>query len=134
MAKLPGRLSPAELEVLETLWATGEATVRTLDERLRATRRHWAYTTLRTLLARLQGKGCVRSRREGQARLFRASVSRSDLIGRRLDQLAKELCGGSTSPVVQALVERGTLEPRDVARLRELVERLHRERKGGAFR
>ena len=58
-------LSDAELRVLKTLWEHGPGTVRQLSAVLDSRDRRWAYTTVLTLLQRLQAKGYVTSDTEG---------------------------------------------------------------------
>ena len=58
-------VSDAELGVLKALWERGPATVRDLRAHLEAQGRRWAYTTVQTLLQRLEAKGCVSCERGG---------------------------------------------------------------------
>ncbi|MBK7406137.1 MAG: BlaI/MecI/CopY family transcriptional regulator [Phycisphaerales bacterium] len=69
MARKPRKPIPdAELEVLQALWDGGPTTVRDLLERLAGDER--AYTTIQTLLNRLEHKGYVRSRKDGRALVY----------------------------------------------------------------
>jgi predicted transcriptional regulator len=122
-----GRASPiseAELEVLKVLWEHGPGTVRSVNEVLAGRGRRWAYTTVQTLLQRLEAKGCVRCDRSGSAHVFAASASREQLLGQRLRDLADQLCGGAASPLLHALVEGNRLTADEVAELRRLLDRL----------
>lgn len=116
-------ISQTEREVLEALWDQGAATVRQLHEALMAKRR-WAYTTVQTLLGRLESKGYVEADRGGFAHVFRPTVTRESLLRQRLDALAHELCQGAKTPLVLALVDGEGLEPADIEHLRALLERL----------
>ena len=49
-------------------------------------------------------------------------MSRGGLLRRRLDELTDELCDGTATPLVQALVEGGRLTPEDVEQLRRLLD------------
>jgi predicted transcriptional regulator len=117
-------VSEAELEVLKVLWEQGPSTVRAVNEVLRRQGRRWAYTTVQTLLQRLEAKGCVRCGRGGPAHVFEASASREQLLGRRLRDLADQLCDGAASPLLHALVEGSRLSAAEVAELRRLLDRL----------
>jgi predicted transcriptional regulator len=117
-------VSEAELEVLKVLWEHGPGTVRSINEVLQRQGRRWAYTTVQTLLQRLEAKGHVRSDKGGSAHVFTAAVSREQLLGRRLRDLADQLCDGTTSPLLHALVEGSRLSPEEVAELRRLLDRL----------
>ena len=58
MGSQPG-LSEAEREVLKVLWDRGPASVRQIKDVLTERGRTWAYTTVATLLQRLQSKQYV---------------------------------------------------------------------------
>jgi len=117
-------VSEAELDVLKTLWEVGPGTVRAVNAALHERGRRWAYTTVQTLLQRLETKGYVVCDRSGAAHVFQAAVSREVLVSRRLRDLADQLCGGTASPLLLALVEDGRLTSEDVQQLRRLLDRL----------
>jgi predicted transcriptional regulator len=115
-------VSEAELEVLKVLWQHGPGTVREVIARLGGRPR--AYTTVQTLLQRLEAKGYVASDRGGQANVYRAAVSRDDLLSRRLRALADQLCDGTASPLLLALVQGGRFTPEDIQHFRRLLDEL----------
>jgi BlaI family penicillinase repressor len=117
-------ISETELDVLKVLWEHGPATVRQVNAVLRRRGRRYAYTTVLTLLQRLEAKGHVRSDKGGVAHVFSAAVSRDGLLRRRLNELADELCDGTATPLVQALVEGNRLTPDDLEQLRRLLDQL----------
>ena len=117
-------ISETELDVLKVLWEHGPATVRQVNAVLRRRGRRYAYTTVLTLLQRLEAKGHVRSDKGGVAHVFSAAVSRDGLLRHRLNELADELCDGTATPLVQALVEGSRLTPDDIEQLRRLLDQL----------
>ncbi|HXT59482.1 MAG TPA: BlaI/MecI/CopY family transcriptional regulator [Pirellulales bacterium] len=117
-------LSETELEVLKVLWDRGSGTVREVNELLAGQGRRWAYTTVLTLLARLEAKRYVASDKSGLAHVFRPLVSRDKLLSRRLDRLAAELCDGTTTPLVHALVQGQRFTAEEIERFRELLDEL----------
>ncbi len=121
-------ISDAELEVLKQLWdSPGGATVRALHESLRAAGRDWAYTTVQTLLQRLEEKGCIRKDSSERAHIFKAAVSREDLLGSQLDDLMQRLCEGQASPLLLSLVQRRSLSSQDISELRHLLKQMEHE-------
>jgi BlaI family penicillinase repressor len=119
MADRPG-LSEAEMEILKALWSHGPATVRQLNEVLAG--RRWAYTTVLTLLQRLVAKGYAASEASGVAHVFRAAVTREEVLERRLRDTADELCDGSALPLLLALVQGNKFSPEELARFRRLLD------------
>jgi predicted transcriptional regulator len=128
MTKLPTSISDAELEVLKVLWADGPSTVRAVHERLAHRQRRWAYTTVLTLLSRLREKGFVASEKSGVALEFRATVSREQLVRRRLTDLVQRVCDGTTGPLVHALVDGRPFSSEEVESFRQLLDRLELDR------
>ncbi len=117
-------VSDAELEVLKVLWAAGPATVRDVAAALRRRRRRLAYNTVLTLLSRLRDKGYVTADRRDTAHLFRAVVTRDDLLGSSLAALADRVCDGTASPLVHALVRDQRFSADEIAHFRELLDDL----------
>jgi BlaI family penicillinase repressor len=117
-------LSETELDVLKVLWELGSGTVREINEVLQRRKRQWAYTTVLTLLTRLQAKGYVDSDKSELAHVFRPSVSREKLLRQRLSRLADDLCEGTTAPLVHALVKGRRFSPQEIKGLRQLLQEL----------
>jgi predicted transcriptional regulator len=117
----PG-LSESEREVLKALWDHGPATVREINAVLARRGRRWAYTTVATLLQRLGTKRYVASDPSVMPHVYRAAVSRDELLERRLRDAADELCDGRAAPLVLALVQGGRLSAEELARLRRLLD------------
>jgi predicted transcriptional regulator len=121
MASPPG-LSEAEVEVLKVLWDLGPSTVKAVNRELAARGRLWAYTTVSTLLLRLSTKGSVTSDSSTIPHVYRATVSREELLGRRLREAADELCDGDAVPLVMALVQKHRFKPDELARFQRLLD------------
>ena len=117
-------VSDAELEVLKVLWAAGPATVRDVAAALRRQRRRLAYNTVLTLLSRLRDKGYVAADRRDTAHLFRALVTRDELLGSSLTALADRICDGTASPLVHALVRGQRFSPDEIKHFRKLLDDL----------
>lgn len=122
-------VSDAELEVLKVLWAAGPATVRDVAAALRRQRRRLAYNTVLTLLSRLREKGYVAADRRDTAHMFRALVTRDELLGSSLAALADRICDGTASPLVHALVRGQRFSPDEIKHFRKLLDDLTPEAK-----
>jgi predicted transcriptional regulator len=121
MGNQPG-LSDSEREVLRVLWDRGPGTVREIKDTLTGRGRRWAYTTVATLLQRLAAKQYVASDPSTVPHVYRAAVSRDELLERRLRDAADELCDGRAAPLVLALVQGGRFSPEELARLRRMLD------------
>jgi predicted transcriptional regulator len=127
MAKKREELSDAEQEVLKTLWELGSGTVREVCEALDRDGRRRVYTTVLTFLARLEAKGYVASDKQGLAHVFSPIVSREALLSQRLARLVDEVCEGTATPLVHALVRGRQFSSDDIAQLRRLLDELEQE-------
>lgn len=117
-------LGTAELEVLRAVWDDQPATVRQVLNRLHDRGRNVAYTTVQTVLTRLEQKGFVRSDKSGLAYVYRATVSRERLSKSRLRDLVDELYDGAAGALVLQLVRSERLTRDEIAELQKLIERL----------
>ena len=129
MPRPPQDVTDAELAVLEVLWTQGPSSRRLIADVLYPGGQPAHYTTVQKLLERLESKGHVVCRAETPVRTFAATVSRDELISRRLLDVADKLCEGSLTPLLMNLVRAKPLSERELKELRELVERLGKGRK-----
>jgi predicted transcriptional regulator len=56
--------------------------------------------------------------------VFRPAVTRDDFLRRRLTDLADQVCEGTASPLILALVEGGRFTADDIDQFRRLLDRL----------
>lgn len=109
----PRRVSKFEFQLLEKLWTLGSASVREIQESLPSNHRP-AYTTVQTMIYRLEDKGAVRRLKKiGNAHVFEAVFTR-EAVHRRFISDLLDLFGGSPEPVVSHLIETGKLTLSDV--------------------
>jgi BlaI family transcriptional regulator, penicillinase repressor len=120
-------ISEAELAVLKVLWELSRGTVREVRDILLGQGRDWAYTTVQTLLNRLEAKGHVRVERSGSVNIYRPAVSREQFAQQRLSNLAEELYEGAASSLVLALVEGTRFTPAELEQFRKLLDQLEQE-------
>ena len=117
------KLSKLELKIMGALWSKGASSVREIQESLPAKRRP-AYTTVQTMLYRLEAKNAVRrSKKIGNAHIFEAVVSRNAAQGRLIDELLA-LFGGRAQPLMSHLIESGQLTLDDIEEARKTLRGL----------
>jgi predicted transcriptional regulator len=88
----PPALHELESEVMEELWAHGEAPVRSVMEALnKRTRKKRAYTTYMTIMARLHRKGVLDRRREGKTDFYVPRLPRDEFMTSRARAEVDEL-------------------------------------------
>ena len=123
--KVP-KLTTYELQLMETLWELGLASVRELQQALPTNRRP-AYTTVQTMVYRLEEKGALkRVKKIGNAHIFEPVITRQGTHRRLVEELV-ELFGGSAQPLMAHLVESGKLTLEDVRELEATLNRMQAE-------
>ena len=122
------KLSKLELQIMEVLWDGGPSAIREIQESFAAKNRP-AYTTIQTMVYRLEVKKALRrSRKVGNAHIFEALISRDAARARLVDEFLS-LFGGRMQPVMAQLIESGNLSPKDVADAERLLRELSAKRK-----
>jgi BlaI family transcriptional regulator, penicillinase repressor len=130
MAVPPRDVTDTEQAILAVLWERGAATRPEITDALYPGGGAAQYATVQKLLARLEAKGYVSHKRTGNRLSFRATLRREDFIGRRLQDLADKLCGGSVTPLLLSLVQSQPLSPNELEELRAVIEEQKRKAKG----
>src|SRR5262249_41154387 len=106
---------------LQHLWDT-PSTIKQLRDALYPGGGIAEYATVQKLLDRLEENDYVARDRTGAAHVFRAVLGREELIGRRLQDMAEKLCGGSVTPLLTHLVRQGKLSSQERQELRDLID------------
>ena len=118
------RISDAELEVMEVLWASGEPmTAADVADRIPA-ERNWALPTIKTMLSRLSAKGAITYREDNRRYLYSAAVARDSYVGKESRRFVDQLFGGRLSPLVARLAEEDALSEEDIAAIERILKEL----------
>ena len=120
------KFSTVELQVMEEFWKSGRLSVREIQESFPEKDRP-PYTSIQTIVYRLEEKGAVRRvRKIGNAHVFEAVMSRQEARGRFLDDLLG-LFGGKAQTVMAHMVESGKLTREDIRETEKLIVELERK-------
>src|SRR5262252_5822898 len=121
------KLTKIELRVMDAMWRLGPASVREIQEAL-PDRHRPAYTTVQTMVYRLEGKKAVRRvKKIGNAHIFSAAISRTAAQRRLVDEFLS-FFGGRLQPVMAHLIESGRLSLSDVQEAEKALLKLAGER------
>jgi BlaI family penicillinase repressor len=119
---------PAELQlaIMQVLWERGEATVAEVREAL-LPERQLAYTTVGTMLAKMETKGQVRHRSHGRVNVYRPALSRDKVTRSMVGDLAERLFGGDVTELVCHLLDDRAISREELAELNRLIRRKEQE-------
>ena len=125
------KLTKIELRIMDALWTHGASSVREIQEALPDTDRP-AYTTVQTMVYRLEAKQAVRRvKKVGNALIFEAQISRDSAQRRLIDELLS-IFGGRTQPVMAHLIDAGKLTLKDVQEAERALRKLSASAKATA--
>ena len=118
------RLGDLQLRIMRVLWNLGRASVAQVQDRLEGD--PLAYTTVATMLRKMEDRGLVRHREHRRRFIYEAAVTAEDVTRSMADDLVDRLFEGSLADAVSHLLETREVSPRELARLDQLIQ----ERKG----
>jgi predicted transcriptional regulator len=95
-------LAPLELDCMNALWSVGEGTVRQIQQLMVATRPR-AYTTIMTILDRLEQKGIVAREKSGRAYIYRANLSAEEARTHAVERIVDGFFEGSSQALAAQL-------------------------------
>ena len=119
------KVTDAEMELLQLLWADSPLSATDIADRIPA-ERGWQLATVKTLLSRLAAKGAVSVTAQGRRNLYSPAVEREAIAGQVVGRLLDRLFSGRVSPLVAQLAEERDLTPEDLAELEALVRSLRK--------
>ncbi|MCH8878648.1 MAG: BlaI/MecI/CopY family transcriptional regulator [Planctomycetes bacterium] len=124
MSKGEYKLGSTEQEVLQALWGVGRGNVRQVLNEMHARGRNLAYTTVQTMLTRLEQKGFVESDKSGMAYIYRAAVGREEVMRSRVRSVVEQFFDGAAAPLVLQLIQTEKFSADEISELHKLIDKL----------
>jgi len=121
------RLGDLQLRIMQILWTRTEATVAEVDGVL-AGERDLAYTTVATMLRKMEGRGLVRHRLDGRSFVYRAAVREEDVSQGMADHLVDRLFEGSLSDMVHHLLTTREVSREELTKLEKMIVEMKKAR------
>ena len=114
------RLGDLQLKIMKILWDRGEAAVAQVFDDL-AKHSALAYTTVSTMLRKMEGRGLITHRVEGRTFIYRAKVEATAVSRSMADQLVDRMFEGSLIEAVNHLLTTRELSHDELTRLERLI-------------
>ena len=118
-------LGELQKAVLEVVWALGEATVN--QAKIKLGRRKLAYTTVLSVMQKLDKAGWLIHREEGRTYVYRPTMTRAEAKSSSLRQFINRVCGGDPLAMFQHLLDAEELTVSDLAELRKMIDKRRKE-------
>jgi predicted transcriptional regulator len=119
-------LAEREAQLMDVLWDHGPSTVTEVQSLLVD---ELAYTTVLTMLRKLEAKGYVGHEEEGRAHRYHALIERTAAQEGALKALVSRLFKGSSDALLMHLVSREKLSAEQVQRIEKQLRRASRKEK-----
>ena len=113
-------VAPSEWSIMELLWETPRTLmelVSTLSETV-----GWSKSTVTTMVRRMTDKGLVKFDTDGRTKVFRAAVSREDVVAQETDSLLTRAYQGSLGLMLSAMVSSKRLSKSDIDALYAILK------------
>ncbi len=114
------RLGRLELQIMNVVWDRGKATVHDVKNAL--SRRKPAYSTILTMMRKLEVKGYLEHQVDGRTYVYRPLISQQAVRQGVLGDLVERLFEGSTSLLLTSLVEQNRISENELRQIRKLIE------------
>jgi BlaI family penicillinase repressor len=119
-------LAELQLAIMHALWERGEATVAEVRESL-APERSLAYTTVGTMLVKLEEKGQVTHRSDGRVNVYRSLIRQDQVSRSMVTDLVDRLFNGDVTQMVCHLLDGSEVTPENLAELKRLIRQKEKE-------
>ena len=125
------KLTDSEWRLMNAAWANPPVSARDVLECVEG-ETGWAYTTVKTMLARLVDKGALSVRKRANTSLYTPIVSRDQARRSAVRSLLDNAFEGAFGPLVHHMVSAERLSAKERRKLRSMLEELDRKRGEGS--
>ncbi len=123
-------LGELQTAVMNAVWELGEATVGQVRDLLAADR-ELAYTTVLSVLQKLEKAGWLKHRSDGRSYVYLPRRSRGDAGRSALRHFTERMFGGDPLVLFEHLLDDERLTADELAELRKMLERRRKELRDG---
>jgi BlaI family penicillinase repressor len=113
-------LTEAEWAIIKVVWEKEPCSAPAVQAELKS-RTSWSYSTVRTMLDRMTAKGILSACKSGKVTLFRSTITRKQAQRSELLYTLKNAFNGALTPMVQGLLDAGSLSQEEIAEIESLI-------------
>ena len=120
MLPKPIELTESEWTIIKSVWEHEPCSAPTIQENLLKST-SWTYSTVRTLMDRMVGKGLLRAAKSGKLTLYRTAVTREQAQRGELLYALKHAFNGALTPMVQCLLDTNEVSREELDQIKQLI-------------
>ena len=113
------RLGDLQLRIMRVLWSSAPASVAEVRDQLVGD--ELAYTTVATMLRKMEDRGLLRHCEQGRKFLYEPAVTAEEVTRSMADDLVDRLFEGNLAATVSHLLETREVSPKELTRLEQLI-------------
>jgi BlaI family transcriptional regulator, penicillinase repressor len=126
MSKPVHRLGALQLKILKQLWESSESSAADIHSSV-GVPADLAFTTIATMLRKMEQRQLIAHRTEGRAFIYRALISENEVSKSMAQDLLDRLFEGSVASLMSHLLATRNVSPDELKRLEELVKEKRRK-------
>ena len=130
MPKPEIELTEAEWRIIKAVWENEPCAAPAIQEKL-FKHTQWTYSTVRTLMDRMVGKGLLTAEKIRNLTLYRSAVTKQQAQRGELLYALKHAFNGALTPMVQCLLGSGEVTRDDLNQIKQLIAEHEKSRKPG---
>ncbi|MEW6234038.1 MAG: BlaI/MecI/CopY family transcriptional regulator [Candidatus Omnitrophota bacterium] len=123
-------LGELQKTIMEIIWDLGEATARQIQEKI-GKKKKYAYTSILTMMQRLEKSGWLKHRKEGNAYIYQPAFSLEQERTRSLKKVTDLVFKGDARLLFQHLVQAENLSDEDLIALKKIIDEKRKEKNRG---
>jgi predicted transcriptional regulator len=116
-------LSGTQLEIMSIIWRKGKTTVREVWEDV-SKERNVAYTTIMTLMSRLEEKGWLKHCIVGQTYVYSATRPKSETRANMISLVLDKVFGGAAEDLVTTLLAHKNISKKELEKVKEAIKKI----------
>jgi BlaI family transcriptional regulator, penicillinase repressor len=121
MPRTRTELTEAEWAIIKAVWEKEPCTAPDIRQKLRR-QTGWTYSTVRTLMDRMVAKGLLAAQKDRHPTLYQSAVTREQAQRGELFYALRHAFNGALTPMVQCLLNTGSLSADELAKLDTLIK------------
>lgn len=121
MSANPSELTESEWAIIKTVWAVEPCAAPTVQEALEKSH-GWTYSTVRTLMDRMVGKGLLTAEKIRNLTLYRSAITRQQAQLGELRYALRHAFDGALKPMVETLLSAEKLSAAELDELESLIQ------------
>ncbi|MBW8035975.1 MAG: BlaI/MecI/CopY family transcriptional regulator [Planctomycetes bacterium] len=122
-------LTEAEWAIMKVVWENEPCAAGTVQEALTKSK-DWAYSTVKTTMDRMSGKGLLEITKIRNLQLFSSMISQEDAKKGEFRKMLKRAFDGALTPMMQFLIEEEGLSKGELTQLRKFVDKAGQNKNG----